>query len=728
MSTNELPRLSPEVVPPRADRSVDLPVSGETEPLVLARGNLFCVTNHRGDIAPAGALDLGLFHEDTRHLSYFEMLIAGGPPIVLSADIAGAATSQIDLTLTDSHFGGFLNDPQNFLHIRRKHLLDGALVEQFVLTNHLRRPIDLWLELRLAADFADVFEVRGARRTRRGTLMPPQYAGDQLVFRYHGLDRQQYRTCVRMTPEPARLGPTGPFYQLTLLPGEATVLELVIEPSRGDGPFTPVVAFDQRCANVRERHHSFVGVATAVHCNNSTFDETLRHDLEDLDALRITVGGHTLLAAGIPWFAAAFGRDSILSAYSLLSIAPELAVETLHALAHYQGQRDDDYTEEEPGKIMHELRLGELARVGEIPHAPYYGSIDATPLWLMLFGETRRWLGDRPFVDELMPHAERALDWVERRLDAGGGFVRYQRKHEKGLENQGWKDSRDAVSFPDGTVARAPIALVEVQGYVVAALDAMAELYRARGLARAGALASRAIELRRRLHDAFWVPESRYYALALDADDRCVTTIASNAGHLLFSRAVDDAVAARLIEVLFSDEMYSGYGVRTVARGQTVFNPLSYHNGSVWPHDNALIALGASLYGHNDAAERVLEGLYGAARHFRRQRLPELFCGLGRAEGDFLVHYPVSCSPQAWASAALFLILQACLGLRPDATRRTLVIRNPRLPRFVDKLDLDGLLVGDTRVSLHFARHDHRTHADVLASTGGPLRVQIEIG
>ncbi|HJU22981.1 MAG TPA: amylo-alpha-1,6-glucosidase, partial [Casimicrobiaceae bacterium] len=303
-----------------------------------------------------------------------------------------------------------------------------------------------------------------------------------------------------------------------------------------------------------------------------------------------------------------------------------------------------------------------------------------------------------------------------------------QRRHEKGLENQGWKDSRDGVSFPDGTIAAPPIALVEVQGYSIAALEGMAAIYTALDrFDRATALQDRANELREALDRAFWMDDLGYHALALDGRDRRVPTIASNPGHLLACGAVAPDRAARMIETLLAGGMYSGYGIRTVARGQAVYNPLSYHNGSVWPHDNAIIAIGASRYGHVEAPLKIMDGLFLAAQHFRRGRLPELFCGLARAEGDFLVHYPVSCSPQAWASGALFLILHACLGLLPDGPRKLLRIRNPRLPAWIDKLDLCDMRVGGGRLSLHFAQHGKRTHADVVGSEGDAPRVQIEI-
>jgi glycogen debranching enzyme len=717
------PRRTPEA-------RLALPSTGETEPLVLSHGNAFCVLSRRGDITPPGARDLGLFHDDMRHLSHLELSLSGGPAVVLSSDTAGATYAQTDLTLTDREFGGFLDDPQNFLHVRRKQLLDGDLVEQIVLTNHLRRPIELWVELRLGADFADVFEVRGARRQRRGTLLPPEPAEDRLTFGYHGLDGVVYRTLVRFEPSPRRIDASGARWELRLSPGEATLLQVVVQPSRGPTvePHAPR-PFDVRLDAVRGRHQRFVHGAATIVSDHGPFDQALRYDLEDLDALRLQLGDRAILGAGIPWFAAPFGRDAIITSLELLSVAPQLAVETLRTLAAYQGVRDDPWREEEPGKILHELRRGEMAHAGEIPHSPYYGSVDATPLWLLLAGETWRWLGDRALVDELMPHAERALGWIDRRLRLDGGFLRYQRVHEKGLVNQGWKDSRDGVSFPDGRIADPPIALVEVQGYVVAAWNAMALLCDARGAAaRARELRARALELRAAIRRAFWVEETRYFALALDGRDGVVPTITSNPGHLLFCDAAGAEDAARIIELLRSDGMYTGWGIRTLARGQAVFNPLSYHNGSVWPHDNALIAFGAARQGHSDAALQLLEGIFLAAQHFRRARLPELFCGLARAEGDFLVHYPVSCSPQAWASGAFFLLLQACLGLHPDAPRRRLIIRNPRLPGFLNWLDLRGLRVGGARVSLHFARHGSRTHADLLEVSGDPLQVHIEIG
>ncbi len=710
------------------------PSSGTTEPIVLARGNSFVVVNRRGDIAPAGERDLGLFHEDTRHLSLLALDVSGGPATVLSAETNGFA-NQIDLTLTDAAYGGFFADPQNFLHIRRRQLLDGGgFVERLSATNHLRRPVDVAFRYRFAADFLDIFEVRGARRQKHGTPLPTTRERDRLNFAYRGADGCHYHTDVRFIPEPTTVEGEAAIFRLRLQPGETTVLELAVRASRtAKESVTPPPEwhpFDRRMNALKRAHVDFLAGVTRIECDNNRFAALLARALSDLDGLRLEVRGRRVVGAGIPWFAAPFGRDSIITSLSLLAVTPEFAVDTLRTLAAWQGERDDPWREEEPGKIFHELRRGEMTRAGEVPHSPYYGTIDATPLWLILLRETYRWTGDHALLEEMLPHAERALGWIDRRLARDDGLLKYHRTHTRGLENQGWKDSRDGVSFPDGTIATPPIALVEVQGYVIAALDAMATLLRRRrdavGTAR---LRERAAQLRRRIDRDFWCERTQYWALALDGANRPVETITSNPGHLAFCRALPRERLPRLAEVLIDEGMYSGWGVRTLARGQAVFNPLSYHNGTVWPHDNALIAWGLALNGFGGEALRILEGLYAASLHYRDLRLPELFCGMARGEGDSLVHYPVSCSPQAWASAAFFLLITAALGIRPDAEHARLSVRNPRLPEFLRELCLYDMRIGGSFVLLRFERTADRTHVDLLGVRGDPsLKVVIEVG
>ena len=709
-------------------KPLDFPESGEVERLVLARRNLFAVTNRRGDVAPAGARDLGLFFLDMRHLSHYEVTIAGSSPLILSADTYEALYSQIDLTLTDLEFGGLLDDPQNFLHIRRKQLLDEELVDSIVLTNHLRRPVDLVLQVQLAADFADVFEIRGARRPRRGELVPAQVGTDRLTFGYRGLDGQLYRTVVRFLPVPCEMNERAVQCRFTLAPGESAVQEIIVTPMRGEVPLPERRHFDMRFARVRDEAHAFTSQATRFHADNRILQTTLERGLADIGALRLDVDGMPIVSAGIPWFAAPFGRDSIWTSMQMLSAVPQLAYDTLRLLAAYQADRDDPTRDAEPGKIMHELRRGEMARCGEIPHSPYYGTVDATPLFCILLGETYRWTADDTLLDQIFPAAERAVQWIEREIQAGGGLLRYQRRSPKGLENQCWKDSREGVSFPDGERAVPPIAIVEAQGYAAAAFEEMAHLHVRRGDSlRAAGLREQARALRQRIEERFWVKKTAYYALAVDGRERPVPTVTSNPAHLLWSRIVPPDRALRMAEVLLSEEMYTGWGLRTLARGTAVYNPLSYHNGTVWPHDCSIAALGLARYGLRKEPLSILTALFDSAQHFRYYRLPELFCGMSRSAGEFLVHYPVSCSPQAWASGAFFMMLEAILGLNPNAPAGRLHIDNPRLPVFMHRLDLLDLRIGRSRVSLRFVREGTRCHVDLIDIQGAPLRVQIEL-
>ena len=717
-----------------ADRRVreapplELPHHSETGRLVLSRGNLFSVTTVDGNVRPAGARELGMFHQDTRHLSYYELVLPGEATL-LSAETDSAVTAQIDLTTTDREAGGLIDEPINFLHLRRKQILDEEFLDHLVFTNYLARPVDFVFEVRFAVDFSDLFEVRGAQRNRRGHLLEPFVGRDRVELSYCGLDDELYSTCFRFTPPPTELSADQARFRVRLEPGESQVQEVCVTPWRGDGRADrPAWPFDKRTRRAWLEAADWRSGCTNLDCDNVMYRRALDRAQSDIHSLRILHGGSWIVGAGIPWFAAPFGRDSLITSAAVLLLRPALAVETLRFLASWQGRRVDPEREEEPGKIFHELRRGELVRAGEVPHSPYYGSIDATPLFVVLAGEHFRWTADEQLILELWPHLCAAMDFVEARTGGGERFLTYERISPLGLENQGWKDSRDGVSFPDGRRAEPPIALVEVQGYVVDAYRHAAVLAAAVGDAeRSARWASRIEPFRSRLEQAFYLPESQSWALALDGRGRPVSTLSSNPGHLLWSGAVSEAQARRIGALLLSDEMYSGWGIRTLARGQSVYNPISYHNGSVWPHDNALCALGMARYGMQDQAERILMGLFDAAEHFRELRLPELFCGTGRSDREFLVQYPVSCSPQAWASSAFFMLLQAALGLEPEAPAGRLRIHNPRLPPRLRRLTLKDMRVGSSLVSLRFTLSGGRTHTDVLDLRGGSLRVAIEV-
>ncbi|HUJ29193.1 MAG TPA: glycogen debranching N-terminal domain-containing protein [Myxococcales bacterium] len=749
-----------------------LPESTGTDKLVLKRGNLFAVAGRLGDIWPAGARDQGAYFEDTRFLSKLRLRVAGGPPVVLSTYSGAEYTSQVDLTVTSSHFGGVFQDPVNFLHIRREQLIDENFVERLTLTNYLVRDVEYWVEYEFAADFADQFEVRGAKRRERGTYFRPLARDGRVVFCYQGRDGVLYR-CEIFFPTRApdeleagrarfvfRLGPNqSESLELHALPSMHAVrsgasLREAADAARAQGHRQPPLLaeepqhdwifpgshpgthppaqrqFDERIARARTDYRGWAEASAHIATSEESFDVALSQALADLKALTIHWDGRRVISAGVPWYASPFGRDALITGFQALLVNPEIARDALLFLAAHQGRRDDEFREEEPGKILHEIRRGELARTGEVPHTPYYGSVDSTPLFLVLYTEYLQWTDDRTTGAQLLPAAEAALRWCEHSGGStGDGFVEYRRKTERGLRNQGWKDSWDGVPNLDGTPAEPPIALVEVQGYCIDARRRMARLYRRLGRSEdATRCTSAAIRLQKQLDEAFWMERAGTYAIALDGQKRQVQSVTSNAGYLLFSRVLPEARARRVARTLMAPESFSGWGIRTLARGQSAYNPLSYHNGTVWPHDNSLCAMGFSNYGLQKLAAQVLAGQFDACRQFRHLRLPELFCGMDRGAGDLVVSYPVACSPQAWASGAFFLMLRACLGLYPDAPRKTLKIVNPHLPPFLDALTLENLRVGASRVTLRFERRGEGTFAAVREMRGEPLLTRIEVG
>ena len=749
-----------------------LPESTGTEKLVLKRGNVFAVTGRLGDINPAGARDQGAYFEDTRFLSLLKLTVAGGPPVVLSSQTSSEYTTQIDLTVTSTAFGGLFADPVNFLHLRREQLIDDHFVERVTLTNFLTREVDYWIEYAFAADFADQFEVRGARRRERGTFFRPLVDRDRATFCYQGRDGVLYRSEVRFPVRaPDELGPGRARFNFHLGPNETASVELHAVPSlftqysgasvresadaarrpgakpvplllvEPDGGFSypgssrvteppPDRRYEQRVSEARADYRQFAESSTRLRSNEEAFNWALDQSTADLKALNIAWEGKPVISAGIPWYASPFGRDALITGFQALLVNPEIARDALFFLAAHQGKRVDDFREEEPGKILHEIRRGELARCGEVPHTPYYGSVDATPLFIILFTEYLQWTDDRATCDQLLPAAEAALKWIDDWGDKDGdGFVEYERKTPSGLQNQGWKDSHDGIPHLDGTPAKPPIALVEVQGYCVDARRRMARLYRHLGRREEGArCAAAASTLARKLDEAFWMEKAGCYALALDGEKRQVQSIASNQGHLLWSRAIPEARARRVAHTLLDPASFSGWGIRTLASGQHAYNPLSYHDGTVWPHDNSIIAQGFANYGMQKQAGQILTGLRAAARQLRHNRLPELFCGMDRGDGDSPVSYPVSCSPQAWASGAFFLLVRACLGLYPDAQRRMLKIVNPQLPPWMNELTISRLRVGASCVSLHFTRTGEGCFAAITESSGEPLATRIEVG
>jgi glycogen debranching enzyme len=712
--------------------SVDCAQEAPGEPtLVLKQDRLFLIVDRQGQITPPGRCGLGLFFDDTRILSHYNLRFAGGLPSLLSAQVLRMYQAQIDLAMSDQAFGGNSWDPKNAIHILRELLLDGSLVERVTLTNYLTEPIDFWVELTLGCDFADIFEVRGWRRETRGQFFIPRVDARSLAFSYRGRDGAVLRTEIRFSEAPTEVSSHGAYWRFRLGASARREIEWEILTEMPGTEYSPGPSrpLEERSARLDRVCENWNATCTRWQTDVAAFNTMLGRGIDDLRALHFGANGSAVIAAGIPWYSTVFGRDSIITALQALPLNPSIAVETLRYLAHHQGRREDPFTEEQPGKIMHELRRGEMARSGEIPHVPYFGTVDATPLWLVLLHETWRWTADDLLVRELLPHAERALDWIDRYGDMDGdGLVEYARTSAKGLVNQGWKDSGDGVPFPDGRLPRPPIALVEVQGYVHDAKLRLGALYDALGQhRRAEELRQQGDELRRAILQYFWLEELGTFALALDGDKRPIPTVASNAGHLLWSRVPTAEQASRLAGRLLGPGMFSGWGIRTLSAAHPVFNPMSYHNGSVWPHDNALVALGLGLYGHREQAGRILTGLYEACVHMESSRLPELFCGMERLTGMQPVLYPVSCTPQAWASAAVFMLLQGALGLFPEAPARVLHVRDPVLPDFLRDIMITGLRIGKSQVALQFRRHRDRTLVNLLEIEGAPLQVSIEL-
>lgn len=697
--------------------------------LTLIDGKTFLSTTVAGDIHPAGAPDVGFFHLDTRFLSQLEFRIDGHRAVVLSSSTEKTFASQIELTTGNITLRDSFDLPENTVHIRREQLLaNDIFFDQFTFENFNLKPVDFTVELILDADFVDVFQVRGVARHVHGQYYRPIAQEDRLVFSYRGLDDTFRQTVIELKPSPASIEDRRARWDLHLEPlKKIHIGTRVTAHQEGRDHRAHDFSFANNLRYRRETFRAWESHSTRFESSNSVFDEAIRTATGDFHALLIPDGSEHVIAAGIPWFATLFGRDSIIAAYQTLTLNPQLALDTLRVLARRQGTEYNDWQDEEPGKILHEFREGEMTRCGEMPFGPYYGSIDSTPLWLILFSETYNWTADEKLVRELLPTAYKALEWLDKYADLDGdGFVEYKRRSPKGLINEGWKDSWDANMHRDGSVAQPPIALAEVQGYVYDAKYRMSTLLKLFGDSQtADRLRREAHDLSRRFERAFWMPEQGFYAMALDAQKRPLEVVASNPGQLLFSRMIGRDRARAVTQRLMRQDMFSGWGWRTMSADEQVFNPLSYHRGSVWPHDNSLIAHGMALNEFRQPAIEILTTLFQTALNFRDYRLPELFCGVHRREFDEPVHYPVSCSPQAWASGSLFLILVSILGIRPSAQRKELNIINPRLPDWLEWLHIRNLRVGDSRVGLDFTRRDQRTFCNVVDVEGEKLAVNV---
>jgi glycogen debranching enzyme len=688
-------------------------------PRTLKYGDTFVVLDSRGDIAAASGRSAGLFHLDTRYLSRLELLVNGVPPLLLGSNLRDDNSALfVDLTNPDLVSDQRILLEKDSVHILRTVFLwHGTAYQRLRLRNYGDRTITLPLSILFENDFADLFEVRGAHRERRGTATQQLRGSDQVVLSYYGLDNKLRRTTLTLDPPPERLTTGSALYNVQLEPGETKRVFLAVT---CDAAQPRPMPFLRGLIAARRELHQSARHRTSVETSNDLFNEMLCRSAADLAMLMTDTPQGRYPYAGIPWFSTTFGRDGLITALQMLWWSPEVARGVLRRLAAYQAKDTDPLADSQPGKILHEMRGGEMAALREVPFGLYYGSVDSTPLFVLLAGFYAERTGDSETIAALWPNIEAALAWMDGPGDPDrDGFVEYLRATDQGLANQGWKDSHDAIFHADGRLAEGAIALAEVQGYVYAAKCMAARCARRIGHSQvAHKLDEEAKRLAERFEAAFWCPEIETYAIALDGDKNPCRVRTSNAGQVLFTGIASADRAARVASGLLQPHFFSGWGIRTVAMGEARFNPMSYHNGSIWPHDNALISLGLARYGLKQSIATLFEGMFGAGTYMDLRRLPELFCGFQMQRGHGPTLYPVACAPQAWASATPFTLLEASLGLQFDPFKGEIRLCNPQLPPFLDEVMLRNLQLGSSSVDLRVRRHRDTVSLDTPRISG----------
>jgi glycogen debranching enzyme len=686
---------------------------------ILKHGDTFALFDQHGDIRLGQTGDGGLYHDGTRFPSQFLLKLEGARPFLLNSTVRDD-NDELSVTLTnpDLCLDGRVDLPMGTLHLAwRKFLWMSTLYQESRIENHGSRTVEAAIRLQFGADFADIYEVRGLKRKARGTDLAPQVTDGEVVLSYCGLDGIVRRTVLQFTPPPLRLTGDRAGFEVVLAPRQAALFYVTVACEQ-EAVRKPLPAFERARAESRAQLESQVAQSCAIETENGQFDALIQRSTSDLHMMITALPTGPYPYAGVPWFNTPFGRDGIITALESLWLNPGLAQGVLGFLASTQAVEVAPEQDAEPGKIVHETGKGEMAALKEMPFGRYYGSVDSTPLFVLLAGAYYERTGDRQSIENIWPNIEAALLWMERYGD-GDGFIEYNLHSHSGLLHQGWKDSDDAIFHADGRLAHGPIALCEVQGYAYAAWRAGAALATALGRPKQpGQFDLRVDTLRDRFEAAFWCEELSAYALALDGDKRPCRVRSSNAGQCLFTGIAAADRAVKVGRSLLQAESFSGWGVRTVGAGESRYNPMGYHAGGVWPHDNALIALGLARYGMVSEAGRILTGLFDAAMYSELHRIPELFCGFPRDEGQGPVLYPVACAPQSWSAASVFLMLQACLGLKVDALESRISLVRPFLPLFLNRAQIMNLSVGGASVDLLLARHEHDVTVNVLQRRG----------
>ncbi len=682
---------------------------------VLKYGKCFAVFNRYGDIEPLGLGEHGVFFRGTRHLSEFALGLWQARPLLLSSTVKSDNFVFIaDLANVDVAERGNIVVPRGTLHIVRSRFLWRDVVhEELRLVNYGQDKLRIPIRVAFAADYADIFEVRGMRRDHRGRRLDDEITSSSIMMSYEGLDHELRRTRIECDPEPLKITPSDLQFEASLAPSKSAAFHVSVECDPGSQRRS--VGYARAMSGAETELQAVSSKLCEISSSNDRMSRWIRRSLADVEMMTMGNPEANYPYAGVPWFSTVFGRDGIITAMQMLWISPQLGKGVLQYLASSQATEIDLKNEAQPGKIIHETRSGEMANLGEVPFGRYYGSIDSTPLFLMLAGCYLDYTGDLEFLRHLRPHIDLALEWIDRYGDLDGdGFIEYAPHGDKGLVQQGWKDSNDSVFHADGRIADPPIALCEVQGYVYAAKLAAARIYASWGdTERQRSLENEAAELQHRFEEAFWCDDISTYALALDGHKKPCRVRASNPGHCLYAGIASLERANLVAHTLVSHDFFSGWGIRTVGCHESRYNPLSYHNGSVWPHDNAIIAAGMARYGFREFAGRVLMSLLDMSGAVELHRLPELICGVERRLGQGPTLYPVACSPQAWAAGAVFMLLQACLGVTIDASKRRVIFDRPYLPQGIPQLSVRDLRVADNRISLFMERDS------------GPVRIQV---
>ena len=710
-------------------------VESLADAIVIKHENLFFVAKPDGSVPLQGNHGHGLYYHDCRYLNGYELRIAGIAPADLSATAAEGSIGVFTLTNPSVTMpDGTVLDKEE-IGITWRRVIDSAtpaLRDRLNFQNFTIRSVEFFASLTFQSAFEDVYEVRGLVPKRYGKLHDPVWEDDVLRFLYDGKDGIYRRLAVHCSPSPEKRRGTTAEFQIRLGPRERIQLDvsLILSESKERQAIASIADLPKLsylASTLQEERRAWMSQVAEFSSHGSSLDEIMERSFRALRVLRTHLKQQTFFAAGVPWFVTLFGRDSLITALQVLAFNPGIAEDTLRLLATYQGTRVDEWRDEEPGKILHELRVGEMANLDIIPHTPFYGTVDATPLFLILMARHAAWTGDLTLFNKLRSHVERALTWMdEYGIRHGLPYLAYMSRSNGNLVNQGWKDSGDAIVNADGRLARSPLALVEVQGYGYLAKQAIADLYARSGdHERALRLRQEADAFRRRFNRDFWMEEKDCYALALQADGTPAAVVSSNPGQALWTGITDLEKAERTIRRLMADDMFSGWGVRTLSDRERAYNPIGYHLGTVWPHDNSIIAAGFRRYGYDREALRIFDGLFSAAFHFRDHQLPELFCGFSREEYQIPVNYPVACHPQAWAAGTMPFLIETLLGLTPEAFERRLRIVHPILPDFLDRLQLRRLRIGTATVDLEFYRDRHRVDVEVLR-TNGPLEVVVE--